>query len=245
MHGARSLTIPWTMYPQVTTVLRHSPVACQHDPTSKLHTRKSDLTVSCCKSTACQHTRRSVLTVSCRRSVAGCRIKQERTMLRHSPVACQRDPTSKLHTKKSDSTVSCHKSTACQHTRRSVSTVSFCRLAAGCRIKQERTMLLYSPVVCQCDPTSKLQTRKSDSTVSRLKSMVCQHTRRSVLTVSCSRSVAGHRIKQQIKSSRVPTVNPTSVPTRLRYSYRSSSASSAALEASPSQHQWNQNSSLK
>jgi hypothetical protein len=28
------------MYPQVTTVLRHSPVVCQHNPTSKLHTEK-------------------------------------------------------------------------------------------------------------------------------------------------------------------------------------------------------------
>ncbi len=124
LHGARSLMIPWMTYPQVTMVLCHSPVACQRNPTSKLHTRKSDSTVSCRKSMACQHTRRSDLTVSHHRSAAGCRIKQERMMLCHSPVAYQHDPTSKLHTRKSDSTVSCRKSTARQHTRRSFSTVS-------------------------------------------------------------------------------------------------------------------------
>jgi hypothetical protein len=57
-------------------MLRHSPVAFQRDPTSKLHTRKSDWTVSCRSSVACQHTRRSVLTISCRNSVAGCKIKK-------------------------------------------------------------------------------------------------------------------------------------------------------------------------
>jgi hypothetical protein len=40
LHGARSLTIPWTMYPQATTVLRHSPVAQKRDPTSKRQYKK-------------------------------------------------------------------------------------------------------------------------------------------------------------------------------------------------------------
>jgi hypothetical protein len=109
-------------------------VAFQRDPTSKLHTRKSDSTVFCRSSAAFQHTRKSVLTVSHCSSAAGCKIKKT---LCHSPVACQHDPTSELHTTKSDWTVSRHKSTACQHTRRSVSTVSCRRSAAGCRIKHE------------------------------------------------------------------------------------------------------------
>ncbi len=120
---------------------------------------------------------------------------QAATVLRHSPVACQRNPISQVHTRKSDSTVSCCKSVACQHTRKSVWTVSHHKSAAGRRIKQE-TGLRHSPVVCQCNPTSKVHTRKSDSTVSRCKSVVCQHTRESVSTVSCHSSVASRRIKQ-------------------------------------------------
>jgi hypothetical protein len=76
-----------------------------------------------------------IWTVSCHKSAAGCRIKQE-TRLCHSPVACQRNPTSKKHTRKSDSTVSHHKPAACQHTRQSVLTVSCRSSAASCRIKQ-------------------------------------------------------------------------------------------------------------
>jgi hypothetical protein len=115
-------------------VLRHSPVVQQRDPTSKQHTRKSDLTVSCRRPAACQ-----VWTVSCHRPAAGCRIKQEikSTVLRHSPVVQQHDPTSKQHTRKSDLTVSCRRPVVCQHTRKSVWTVSCRRPAGGCRIKQE------------------------------------------------------------------------------------------------------------
>jgi hypothetical protein len=220
----------------------HSPVACQRDPTSRLHTRKSDSTVSCRSSAACQHTRKSASTVSCRSSAAGCRIKQEQTMLCHSPVLYQRDPTSKLHTRKSDLTVSYRSSAACQHTRRSVLTVSCRTSAAACKIKKT---LGHSLVACQRDPASELHTKKSDWTVSRHKSTACQHTRRSVLTVSCRGSAADCRIKQEIKSSLLPKSKPTSIPTRRRHSHRSSSVSSAALEVSPSQHHWNQNSSLK
>jgi hypothetical protein len=163
-------------------------------------------------------------------------------MLGNSPVACQRNPTRKLHRRKSDSTVSCPSSVACQHTRKSVSTVSCCSSAVGCKIKKT---LGHSLVACQRNPTSKLRTRKSDWTVLHHKSTACQHTRRSASTVSCRRSVAGCRIKQEIKSSLVSISKPTSIPTRCRLSHRSSSASSAALEASPSQRHCNQNSSLK
>jgi hypothetical protein len=76
-HRARSLMIPWTMYPQATTVLRHSSVVQKRNPTSKRHTRKSDLTVSRRRPAARQHTRKSVLIVSRRRPAAGCRIKQQ------------------------------------------------------------------------------------------------------------------------------------------------------------------------
>jgi hypothetical protein len=122
-----------------TNMLHHSPMVQQHDPTSKQHMRKSDLTVSCRRPVACQHTRKSVWTVSCRRPAVGCRIKQEikSTVLHHSPVVQQRDPTSKQHTRKSDSTVSCRRPAVCQHMRKSVWTVSCCRPAVGCRIKQE------------------------------------------------------------------------------------------------------------
>ncbi len=163
-------------------------------------------------------------------------------MSRHSPVACQYNPTSKLHTRMSNLTVSCHSSEACQHIRKSVLTVSCCSSAAGCKIKKT---LGHSPVACQRNPTSKLHTRKSDLTVSHRKSMAYQHTRRSVSTVSCRRSAVGCRIKQEIKLSIVPNSKPTSVPKRRRHSHRSSSASSAALEASPSPGYWNQNLSLK
>ncbi len=135
------------MYPQAATVLRHSPVACQRNPISQVHTRKSDSTLSCRKSAACQHKRKSVWTVSRHKSAAGCRIKQE-TRLHHSPVACQCNPTSKMHTRKSDSTVSCRKSVACQHTRQSVSTVSHCSSVASRRIKQV-TGGRHSPVAGQ------------------------------------------------------------------------------------------------
>jgi hypothetical protein len=49
-----------------------------------------------------------------------------------------------------------------------------------------------------------------------------QHTRRSVSTVSCRRSVVSCRIKLEIKSSRVPRSKPTSILTRCRHSHRSS-----------------------
>jgi hypothetical protein len=163
-------------------------------------------------------------------------------MLCHSPVARERDPTSELNTRKSDSTVSCCSSAACQHTRKLVLTVSCRSSAVGCKIKKT---VGHSPVACQRDPTSELNTRKSDSTVSCCKSMACQHTRRSVSTVSCRKSAAGCRIKQETKSSIVPMRKPTSIPTRCWHSHRSSSASSAALEASPTQRHQNQNSSFK
>jgi hypothetical protein len=162
-------------------------------------------------------------------------------MLHHSPMACQRNLTSKLHIRKSDLTVSCHSSAACQHIRKSVMTVSCRSSAAACKIKKT---LSHSPVACQCNPTNELHTRKSVLAVSCHKLMARQHTRR-VLTVSCRRSAVGHRIKQEIKSSLVPKSKPTSVPTRCRHFHHRSSASSAALEASPSQRHWNQNSSLK
>jgi hypothetical protein len=63
---------------------------------------------------------------------------------------------------------------------------------------------------------------KKDLTVSCCKSMACQHTRRSVSTVSHCRSVAGCRIKQEIKPSRVPPSKPTRVLTRCGHSHRSS-----------------------
>jgi hypothetical protein len=46
------------MYPQAAMVLCHHSVACQCNPISQVHTRKSDSTVSCHKSAACQHTRK-------------------------------------------------------------------------------------------------------------------------------------------------------------------------------------------
>ncbi len=86
--------------------------------------------------------------------------------------------------------------------------------------------------------------KNSDWTVFCHRPAACQHTRKSVLTVSCRRTAAGRRIKQEIKSHRVPTGKQTDVPTRRRHSHWSSSASSTKSEASPSQCQWTQNSSL-
>ncbi len=211
------------MYPQVTTVLHHSPVVCQHNPASKLHAENvgfdSVLPQFTCVSAHKEVSLDSILLQFSGRSQDQTRVNNvmpqssgmsaqsnQQTAYRKSQIqqclaAVQRHVSTQgsqssqylaaVQQRVAGSSKSDHcyptvqwcvsaiqpanciqKSqirqclTAVQRhvsTQESVLTVSCRSSVAGCRIKK-LPMVRHSPVACQRNPTSKLHTRRSEST---------------------------------------------------------------------------------